>query len=247
MATKSRGQNPVIGDTVQLELFVYNSNNTAELSSITKVDIFYLDPDLVSTGNPDGRTLVETIPGASVVNVSQGKYRLDLYLDPIVYTETGRYVDEWTVVFEIGDPATTLDHLFTIYPDLWYTTPIPIVYDFEFHFQPNKIRYGSKKYLEIEVIPNVPTATDLAQYYENLAIAAELTVSISKHCDPCEQCENDLNLVVEDAPIAFKMKNRAFYFLDTTTLDCGVYDVWFTLEFGENVYVSEKNQILIYD
>ena len=247
MSTKDRYQNPVIGDTVTLRMFVYNSNNTASLQSIEKVDIYYLDPSMATIANPDGRTLVQSIPGNSVTIIGTGEYELDLFLDPTFYTETGRYIDSWTVTFQSGDPQTNLDHLFQIFPDLWYTTPIPVVYDFDFYFQPNKMRMGTKKYIEIEIMPNVPRATDLQQYYENLAISATLLVYIGQHCSDCVTCESDLQLIVDGDATNYREKNRAFYFIDTTQFDCGVYDIWFELDFGGNVYVSDKNQLLIYN
>jgi hypothetical protein len=246
MANKDRYQNPVIGDTVALKMFVFNSNNTAALDSITDVKIYWLDLDAATPSNPDGRTLVQTIPGASVTNPAQGEYLLDLFLDPLIYTETGRYIDEWTVVFQPGDTPAIIDQLFQIFPDLWYTTPIPVVYDFEFYFQPNRFRKGTKKFIEIEIVPNVPRATDLQTYYENLAIAANVFVFISRRCGDCVPCEEDLRMVVDRESTQYKEKNRAFYFLDTSEMDCGVYDIWFELDFGGNVYVSDNNQIEIY-
>jgi hypothetical protein len=244
---KDRYQNPVINDTIKLNMFVYNSNQYAELNSVNKVEIYYLDPTMMTPANPNGRILIQTIPGATVTNPSAGEYKLDLYLNPVTYTQTGRYLDIWYVNFEAADPESTLEHLFQIYPDLWYTTPIPVVYDFSFYFQPNKFRKGTKKFIEIEIIPNVPRATDLCQYYENLAISANLLVSISQHCGECVPCEPDLQLVVDEEPTNYREKNRAFYYFDTEKFDCGVYDIWFKLTFGGNVYVSDKNQILIFD
>jgi hypothetical protein len=246
VANKDRYQNPVIGDTVALRTFVYNSNNTAALDSIVEVKIYYLDPDMRSESNPDGRTLIQTIPSGSVTNPALGEYQLDLYLDPLLYVNTGRYIDEWVVIFQSGDPQTSLEHLFQVYPDLWYTTPIPVVYDFDFYFQPNKFKTGTKKYIEIEIVPNVPRATDLEAYYENLAIAATVYVSISRRCGECVPCEEDLRLVVDRAPTQYKEKNRAYYYFDSTLFDCGVYDIWFELDFGGNVYISDTNQIQIY-
>jgi hypothetical protein len=159
---KDRYQNPVIGDTVHLQMFVLNSNNSASLLEVNSVGIYYLDPANVTTINPSGKTLIQTYEGTAVQNPATGQYYLDVYLDPAIYTDPGKYIDEWDVVFQSGDPSTTINHLFVIYPDLWYTTPMPIVYDFNFYFQPNKMRYGSKKYIEIEILPNVPRATDLA-------------------------------------------------------------------------------------
>jgi hypothetical protein len=243
---KQRYQNPVIGDTVVLQMFVLNSNNSASLLAVNAVSIYYLDPTGISPANPDGRTLIQTIPGSSVTNPETGQYILNLFVDPAIYTNTGRYIDEWDVVFQPGDPSTTIDHLFVIYQDLWYTTPIPIVYDFSFYFQPNKMRHGCKKFIEIEVIPNVPRATDLDAYYQNLCTAADVSVSISRHCGDCLPCEEDLRIIVEDDPTQFRENNRAFYFIDTEELGCGVFDVWFKLCFGGNTYVSEKNQLLIF-
>jgi hypothetical protein len=243
---KDRYQNPVIGDTVILKLFVLNSNMSAEVQTINNVKIFYLDRASVTPLNPDGRVLIQTIPGTDVTNPAQGEYNLSLYLDPLIYVNTGRYIDEWEVVFNPGDLPATLDHLFQVYPDLWFTTPIPIVYDFSFYFQPNKIRQGSKKFIEIEIIPNVPRATDLQAYYENLAISAQLFVYIEQQCGDCLPCEQDLRTVVDGQPAQYREKNRGYYFIDTENFDCGIYDMWFKLDFGGSVYVGDRNQLQIY-
>ena len=245
-ALKDRYQNPTIGDTVRLKFFVLNSNMTAQVEAINAVRIYYLDPTAVTIVNPQGRVLVQTIPGASVVNPQQGEYYYDLYLDPTIYTETGRYIDQWEVVFQPGDLPADHDQLFQVYPELWYTTPIPIVYDFSFYFQPNKIRFGEVKSIEIEIIPNVPRATDLCTYYENLAISAQLFVFISQRCGDCVPCESDLRLIVDREPTFYREKNRGFYKIDTRKFDCGLYDIWFELDFGTNIYISDTNQLQIY-
>ncbi len=245
-ALKERYQNPTIGDTVRLKFFVLNSNMTAEVESINAVRIYFLDPDAVTIVNPQGRVLVQTIPGANVVNPEQGEYFYDLFLDPAIYTETGRYVDQWEVVFQPGDVPANHDQLFQVFPELWYTTPIPIVYDFRFYFQPNKMRFGENKPIEIEIIPNVPRATDLCAYYENLAIAAELFVNMRLRCGDCVPCESDLQLVIDREPTFYREKNRGFFRIDTTKFDCGIYDIWFELNFGGNVYISDTNQFQIF-
>lgn len=242
--TKDRYQNPVIGDIVKLEFFVYNSNAPAEVDDISKIEIYYLDPANVTTINPFGKTLVQTIPGADVTNPATGEYRYDLYLDPAIYTDVGRFIDQWYTTFRSGDVETSFEQVFEVYSDLWYTTPIPIVYDFSFYFQPNKIRQGSKKFLEIEVIPNVPRATDLFTYYENLVISANLSVYMEANCNPCIPCGGEL--IVDGATTQFRERNRAFFKIDTSCLDCGIYNIWFKLEFGDNIYVSDKNQLIVY-
>jgi hypothetical protein len=245
-AFKQRYQNPTVSDTVRLEFFVLNSNNFAEVQAINSVSIFYLDPNKVSCNNPDGRTLVQSIPGSSVQNPNVGEYFIDLFLDPALYPNIGRYIDEWNVVFVNGDPPALHDQLFQIFSQLWYTTPIPIVYDFSFYFQPNRMRFGEKKWIEIEITPNVPRATDLCAYYENLAISAQLFVNMALACGPCIPCESDLQTVVDRQPVQYREKNRGFFKLDTTTLDCGMYNIWFELDFGDNIYISDTNQFQVY-
>ena len=41
-------------------------------------------------------------------------------------------------------------------------------------------------------------------------------------------------------------KGRGYYFLDTEELTTGLYDIWFTMEFGGNTYVSSKQQLQLY-
>lgn len=243
---KTRFQNPTIGDIVQLKLFVFNSNLPAEVESINEVEIFYLDSNAVTPENPTGRILVQTIPGTEVTNPALGEYQIDLFLDPAIYTEIGRYSDCWHIIFETDDPEAIISNLFEVYSDLWYTTPLQVVYDFQFFFQPNKIRKGERKFIEVEVIPNVPRATDLCRYYENLIIAAEIQMFLALNCLECVPCEDDLRLVIDGAGTTFREKNRAFFKIDTKDLDCGIYDIWFRLEFGDNIYISPNNQLQIF-
>lgn len=243
---KARYQNPVIGDVVQLQLFVYNSNMYAELQQINFVNIFYLDKAKVTCDNPTGKVLVQTIPGSEVQNLAQGEYQLSLFIDPAIYEFTGRYIDEWNVTFMSGDQPAELTHLFQIYPELWFTTPIPVVYDFNFYFQPNKLKHGSKQFIQVQIIPNVPTATDLGSYYENLAIVAQVFVTMSLACGPCMPCEADLRTVIDHEPVQYREKNRAYYFMDTTLYDCGIYNIVFEMNFGASTYISDTNQLQIY-
>ena len=66
MPTKERGQNPVVGDTVNLKLFTYNSNNRIDIAEVSKVDIYFLDPEERTAANPDGRRLVETFESEDI-------------------------------------------------------------------------------------------------------------------------------------------------------------------------------------
>jgi hypothetical protein len=157
MAIKERHQNPVVGDTVNLKMFAYNSHARTDFVEIEKVEIYFLDK---SETNPDGRVLVASIDGDQVTHTETGLYQLSLPLPDPTFT-IGGYLDVWHVVIEENEPPVRIDNTFHVYPDLWYTSPIPIIYDFSFAFRPNKIRKGSKKWIIIEITPNVPNTTDL--------------------------------------------------------------------------------------
>lgn len=243
--TKERYQNPVIGDDVILRLFTYNGNAPSDFNAIQSVEIFFLDPQSITASNPDGRTLVTTVPGASVVHDDTGQYHIQTTLQELNYS-LGNYLDVWTVVARIDDPVETITNTFSIYPDLWFTNTAPVVYDFDFVFRPNKIRKGSKKYLIIEVTPNVPKASDLARYYENLATVSPLMISIEQECGNCLPAEADLRLVVDAAPVELREKTNGYYLLDTTNMDEGIYNIWFTMAFGETNHISEKIQLQVF-
>lgn len=242
-AIRERFQNPTCGDTVKLRLFTYNQNNLTNVNNVVKVEIYHLDPAARMESNPHGRRLVETLTDVTQEDV--GKYLAEIALESPKYV-IGRYVDVWYLEFEGEECGATVENVFDIYPDLWYTTPIPVVYDFGFSFRPNRLRKGSKRYIIIEVTPNVPKGSDLGRYYENLAIASDVRVTIEMKCGDCVPQEEDLRIIVDRASTEYREKRFAYYFLDTTDMDCGVYDIWFELAMGENVYVSEKNQILIF-
>jgi hypothetical protein len=242
---KQRYQNPIVGDTVRLRLLVYSSNTLDNVKSVEKIEIFLLDPNSCTADNPQGRVLVQTIDGSSVVNEEPGKYYYDLEATKPTYI-IGNYMDVWTVTLEDETDPVAYDNPFALFPKLWYASPTPIVYDFSFKFTPNRITKGSIKPLIIQIIPQTPTATELQRYYTNIAIYADLKISIARKCDPCQPCEEDLRTLVDGDLVEDREKCTAWYRLDTTEMDCGLYDVWFTMNFGGNVYVSDKNQLLVY-
>jgi len=246
MATKERFQNPTVGDTVKLRLYVWNANNAADFNSIEKIDIYFLDPSNVSETNPDGRVLLDSFDNTAVTLEETGAYVLELPLELNKYS-IGRFLDVWTVTINDQTPAHPIQQCFDVFPQLWYTSPMPVVYDFSFHFQPNKLRQGSIQPLLIEIKPNVPTASDLQRYYQNLAIVSDLKISIEQACGPCLPDESDLRLIVDKELVQSREKRYGYYKLDTTELDCGIYNVWFQLEFGGNVYISDKMQLQIYE
>lgn len=242
-----RYQNPAVGDEINLRLFTYNSNNLADVT-VQKVDIYYLDPTLQTPDNPDGRRLVQSFDGSVVTHVDTGTYMLQISATSDIYV-IGTYLDIWTVNASSDQPSNAITNKFQIYPNLWYSTPIPVVYDFSFRFQPNKMRKGACQYLIIEIIPNVPSAGELRQYYENLAIVSDLKVSIEQDCGDCLPKERELRLIVDCDSVDYREKRYGYYQLDTEALDmdCGIYHIWFQLEFGGNRYISDRFHFQIYD
>lgn len=239
--SKERYQNPTCGDTVNLRLFTYNSNNRRDVQSIQKVEIYTED-----STQSDGWRLVQTFEGTNVVQEGTGQYVLEVPVSEPLYT-IGEYKDIWYVTFEADECATAqIVNSFQIYSDLWFTTPIPPIYDFKFDFRPNKIRKGTKRYILIQIIPNVPRGAEILPYYENLAIVSDLRVSIELACGECVPAEQDLRLIVDRSLVDYREKGYAYYFIDTEDYDEGIYNIWFELAFGENVFVSDKNSFQVY-
>lgn len=246
MATKERYQNPVVGDLIKLKLFVYNSNNFANVKSVEKIDIYRVDSPNTDINNPNESYLVETISGTQVIQEKTGIYDLNLQTSAPSFT-IGYYYDVWTVVFENEEAPTQITNIFQIYPDLWYSSPTPIVYDFNFQFRPNRLRKGSKRYIICQVTPNVPRGTDLERYYENLAILGDLKISIEQRTGDCLPKETDLRMIVENATMDYREKMYGYYFLDTSEMEIGIYDVWYELDLGGNTYVSDRQSLQIFN
>lgn len=244
-STKERFQNPTVQDTVKLRLHVFNGNSASDFQSVDSVEIFYLDPTKRTEENPDGRMLMDTFSADAITQEETGVYLLELPLERDKY-QIGRFLDVWHVTVFDSDPTQEITQCFEVYPQLWYTSPMPVVYDFSFHFQPNKLRQGSIQPLLVEIRPNVPRQSDLERYYQNLAIVSDLKISIEQACGPCTPEEEDLRLIVDKELVQVREKRNGYYKLDTTDMDTGIYNVWFQLELGENVYISDKMQLQIY-
>lgn len=249
MSLKERNQNPVIGDDLSLRLFTYNSNQRQAVENVEKVEIFRLDPTCVTEENKDGLVLVTTIEEDDVFVVTDpfgGHYKVEIGLDSETYT-IGRYLDVWHVQFS-ANQSGKVTNAFRIVPDLWYADSMPVVYDFSFGFRPNRVRKGERRWLTIDVIPNVPGASDLERYYSNLAIASPVKIFIEKLCGDCVPKEKDLRMVVEGGDVEHRHDSEGYFFLDTEELNmnCGIYNVWFELEFGENKFISDNLQLQIF-
>jgi len=249
MALKERNQNPVAGDELVLRLFTYNSNHRQPVELVEKVLIYQLDKTFATEDNPEGMRLVLEVGPGDVEEVDDafgGHYKIVAPLESEVFT-VGQYLDVWSVRFSQNQSGTVTNQ-FTVLSELWYASDMPVVYDFTYGFRPNRVRQGEKRWLTVEVVPNVPRASDLERYYTNLAVASPVKISIEKACGECVPKEKDLRMVVERGDVEHRRDSEGFYFLDTVALDmdCGIYNVWFELEFGENSFISENLQLQIY-
>lgn len=244
--SKERNQNIVINDDLKLRLFTYNSNSRQNIYNIEKIEIYHLDGTCKTDDNPDGRRLVQTIENDQITVVDQGEYLIEINLEEQVYV-VGRYIDVWHVEFD-PEQSGTVTNEFSIVPNLWFASDLPIIYDFSFGFRPNRIRYGEKRWINIEIIPNVPNVSDLRRYYANLAVSSPLKIWIEKACGDCVPKEKDLRIVVNGDLVQHRRGTEGSYFIDTEQLgmDCGIYNIWFEMEFGENKYISDNQQIQIF-
>lgn len=249
MSEKERNQNPVIGDVLNLRLFTYNSNHRQPVDLVEMVEIYQVDPTSVSEDNPEGLNLVLTVDGADVEEVADdfgGHYRIQTFLDEASYV-IGNYLDVWHIKFNENQSGTVTNH-FRVISNLWYASDMPIVYDFSYGFRPNRIRKGERRWLTVNIVPNVPNASDLEKYYTNLSVASPVRIFVEKRCGNCVPAERDLRMVVEGGEVQYRRGSEGYFFLDTDSLnmDCGIYDVWFELEFGESKYLSDSLQLQIY-
>lgn len=249
MSERERNQNPVVGDLLSLRLFTYNSNHRQALYSVEGVEIYQVDPTEVSEENPEGLRLVKTVAGTDVEEVADdfgGHYRIQASLDETLFT-IGDYVDVWHVGFGPEQSGTVVNK-FRVLSGMWYASDMPIVYDFSYGFRPNRVRKGERRWLTIDIVPNVPSAGDLQKYYANLSVASPVRIFIEKRCGECVPAEKDLRMVVSGGEVQYRRGSEGYFFLDTDLLgmDCGVYDVWFELEFGESKYLSDSLQLQVY-
>jgi hypothetical protein len=247
MATKERNQNIVVGDVVNLRIFSLNSNSYTNLQSIEQVNIYYLDPTAKSDINPDGRTLFTTIVPPNIIQDDTGKYSIQITVSTPQFV-IGEYIDQWTIIYDgTSNCPATVENRFKIYPNLWVVADKPLIYDFEFKFTPNRITSGSIKYITANIKPIVPNGTTLEKYYESVAATSSMTISIIQRCGKCIPQEEDLRTIVDAAAMTFTSGSSAYYLLDTTDMACGIYDVFFTLNFGDTIQRSNRGQLEIYN
>lgn len=249
MPNKERNQNPVAGDTINLRLFTYNSNHRQPLEAVEMVEVYHVDRTEVSEENPDGLRLVATVAAGDVEEVNDdfgGHYKVSVPLEADSFP-IGNYVDVWHVRFN-SNQSGTVTNQFRVLSNLWYAADMPIVYDFSYGFRPNRVRKGERRWLTVDVVPNVPSESDLSKYYTALSVASPVRIFIEKRCGECVPKERDLRVVVDGGEVQYRRDSEGYFFLDTDSLgmDCGIYDVWFELEFGESKYMSDPLQLQVY-
>lgn len=249
MSERERNQNPVAGDLLNLRLFTYNSNHRQPLVGIEMVEIYHIDSTAVSEENPEGLVLVNTVAAEDIEEVDDdfgGHYKVSVQTEAETFP-IGHYIDVWHVRFNENQSGTVTNQ-FRILSNLWYASDMPIVYDFSYGFRPNRVRKGEKRWLTVNVTPNVPSSSDLERYYANLSVASPIKIFIEKRCGNCVPAEKDLRMVVEAGEVQYRRDSEGYFFLDTEGLemDCGIYDVWFELEFGESKYLSDSLQLQVY-
>lgn len=237
---KERYSNLTCSDTVNLKLFTFNVNNLSDVQSINNINIYQLIEH-------EQKQLIQTIAGSSVNLLKTGIYELPLFLDPSLYSE-GNFQDSWNISFTSNtcENAVIVDNSFKIYPDKWFSTPFPPIYDFSFRFYPNKIRFGSKRNLVIDIIPNVPHGSDILPYYIDLATVSDIRINIELECGRCVPKERDLRLIVDNELVHNRNGRQALYFIDTNEFEEGLYSIWFEVCFGENLFISPKESLQIF-
>jgi hypothetical protein len=244
---KERNQNPVVGDELNLRLFTYNSNHRQSVLGVSKVEIFFLDPSCKTEDNPDGRRLVETVDGEDVEEVDDqlgGHYRISVTLAAPEYV-IGDYLDVWHVEFNT-EQFGNVTNSFMVLSDLWWADSMPVVYDFSFGLRPNRVRQGERRWVTVDVVPNVPNSGDMKRYYTNLAMASPVKVYMEQLCGECVPKEKDLRVVLDGVSVDHRRGPEGYFFLDASELACGIYNVRFELEFGESKYISDDLQMQIY-
>lgn len=255
---RERRENPVIGDTINLRVFTYSSNSRADIYQMDSVNIYYLDKEQATEANPEGRVHITSIPANQIFHPSQGEYQVVLKTNPVDY-RVGTYIDRWEGLFEIDDSRPgVIENYFNIYRDLWYTSPIPLVYEIGFVYSPTKILSGSKKYIRTDIEIYTRDKSIVEQYYYYLrglqSIQFRLTLDEGPDYDPVVS-EN--NIIQDWAPMSFAEDRTAYFLLDTSIdprpsrsgrpLPLGIYLIQFKAALGETVHLSPKFRLQIYN
>jgi hypothetical protein len=228
-----RYQKPKVEDDLILRQMFWNANLPSDVHSIPKVEIYQHDDD--DPNDLAKRRLIQTILEKDIVRDDTGAYHVEFNLTDDLYT-VGKYSDVWNILFEPSENESDIAEVtnyFELVRNVWFTSPVPLIYDFSFSFRPNQLAQGAKQYIIVQVTPNVPTETELNAYYSNIASVSPIYISIAQRCGDCVPEEEDLRLVVDRELVQVREHLYGYYKWDTEDVPCGIYDVWFELESGD--------------
>lgn len=253
MTIRERYQSSVLGDTINLDLFVYQNNLPENLYDIQKVEIYFKDKSQIDSINTEGRMIKAVYNESAIYSVTDGQYRLELYLDDNLY-EVGDYIDVWYVKYNSYESEfSKIENNFKIHTDLWQKIDVPFIYDITFSMKPHKISFGSKKYINIGFYPNIIDENILKKFYFNIKDTNNLYIRIEQieGCGYDSEYElQNIKTVPEWSSVEFRQDNIGHYLLDVTQngkYDIGIYQVQFKAILGEIEIVSPKFHLQIYD
>jgi hypothetical protein len=115
MSVKQRYQNLVLGDTVKLQSFVYDSDAFPDsVTIIPKVEIYKIDPKAITQQNPKGLIRKQTmvyrpgLVGNNIEKVADEFWQVLVNIHQDMY-EIGEYVDRWYLI--TGEPEDIYNEL----------------------------------------------------------------------------------------------------------------------------------------
>lgn len=257
---KERFNSLKLTDVVNLDLFVYRSNELQDLYSLTSVDIYFLDKFQQNASNTDGRRIKAVVPSASITHVSTGHYRIIVTLDSNLY-EIGEYVDVWNVRYDQYDTKDVkIENNFVVTREIDQTQDRPAVYDVAYKFSPKKIALGSKRYIKVFFEPNIDTFTGnefildnlLTRFYYNLKNTSGLYIRIEL-AEGCNYSDNISSNIMTDPEwdvVDIRGDNQGYYMIDssdTGDYNIGIYSVQFKCDIDAQSVVSPKFYLQIFD
>lgn len=261
MATLFRYQNPVLGDTLNLDFYAFNNNRPVDVQEFDRVDIYFLDPAEITTDNTDGRIIKASVSASNIQQVETGHYRLPVLLTDTLY-QVGNYVDIWYAKYNSDDPDFyPVENQFKVFTSLRETHGEPFVYDVDFKFSPKKVVKGTKRYLTISFRPVVHTDIGdrfveeeiLDRFYYSLRSTGNVYIRLELF-EGCGYSTNPYMNIKTDpewTPIEIRGDNEAYYLLDVTEdqddFDIGVYWAQFKVEIQGQTIISPKFYLQIYD
>jgi hypothetical protein len=73
-----------------------------------------------------------------------------------------------------------------------------------------------------------------------------MSIFMIQTCGNCLPDDEDERTVINGDLVTYREKCEGRYFLDTSTLSEGIYDIWFEMQFADSTYISDRNQIQLF-